>query len=455
MGPESDTTRPDAMRPRTAIGRVLGRAAQWRGGTIVRFAVSSAALLVLVVAIGAVALRHLATDEALADARSVTVAFSRGMLRNAITPRVLHGDREAMAALDRRVHQTVLGHPIVRLKVWSPTGRIVYSDAHELIGRRFGLPADLRAAMTDGAVHAEVSDLSRPENRLERGQGKLVEVYLPLRVASGEIVMVEAYHPAERIDAASHRVWRTFLPMLVALLAALAAVQLPLVWAQSRRQRADARAREELALHAERMLQSERGRIAKELHTGIVQDLAGAAYAMHAAAAVPDDAPAAEFRRALKQGAEVCRTSMTRMRSLLVDLSAPADDSQDLEAAIDALAAPLRANGAQVSVAVTLHRPLDGDSALLVHRAAREIVLAVRGVRDVTDVTIELRERDGHLVLTVEHDGSGDTLSARLSGAESHRGGLAARLRERGGSLTVHPRPGAGARIEAALPGTA
>src|SRR4051812_39310872 len=245
-------------------------------GPIVQFALSSVALLVLVAAIGAVTLRHLSTGEALRDARSVTVAFSRGMLRNAVTPGVLHGDKAALAALDVRVHQTVLGHPIVRVKVWSPGGRIIYSDARGLIGRRFPLPADLRRSMADDAVRADVSDLSGPENRFERGRGRLVEVYLPLRLATGQLVMVEAYHPAEAIEAASRRTWGTFLPMLLGLLVALAAVQLPLVWAQSRRARAEARQREELARDAERALQAERGRIATELHHGIVQDLAGA-----------------------------------------------------------------------------------------------------------------------------------------------------------------------------------
>ena len=147
-------------------------------------------------------------------------------------------------------------------------------------------------------MRADVSDLSRPENRLERGDGRLVEVYLPLRLASGRLVLVEAYHPAGQIDAASHRIWRTFLPMLLGLLLALAAAQLPLVWSQARRARADARDREELAREAEHALQAERGRIATELHEGIVQDLAGAAYELHAAATLPAAPAGGPSRRA-------------------------------------------------------------------------------------------------------------------------------------------------------------
>ena len=252
------TTRTDTAGPAGGVSRPLRRAARgWRevvlarvrgrgrrgrrGGSrktpVAQFALSSIALLVLVAAIGAVALKHLATGEALSDARSVTVAFSRSVLRQQVTPAAINGDPRALAALDHAVHENVLGRPIVRVKVWTPEGRIVYSDAHQLIGKRFPLPEDLHEALADNAVRADLSDLSRPENRYERGRGRLVEVYLPLRLAGGRLVMVEAYHPAQAIDAASRRIWHTFLPMLLGLLLALAAAQLPLVWSHARRSR--------------------------------------------------------------------------------------------------------------------------------------------------------------------------------------------------------------------------
>ena len=64
---------------------------------LTQFALSSLALLILVAAIGAVTLKHLATNEALSDARSVTVAFSHGVLRREVTPGVLRGDPAALA----------------------------------------------------------------------------------------------------------------------------------------------------------------------------------------------------------------------------------------------------------------------------------------------------------------------------------------------------------------------
>jgi len=426
-----------------------------RHAALTQFALSSLALLVLVAAIGAVTLKHLATNEALSDARSVTVAVSQGVLRREVTPGVLRGDPAALAELDRTVHETVLGNPIVRVKVWTPEGRIAYSDAHALIGRRFPLPQDLRAALADDAVRADVSDLSRPENRLERGNGRLVEVYLPLRLASGRLVLVEAYHPAGQIDAASHRIWRTFLPMLLGLLLALAAAQLPLVWSQSRGARADARDREELAREAERALQAERGRIATELHEGVVQDLAGAAYELHAAATLPA-ASEEDLRRALGRGAEVSRGAMTRMRELLVDLRSEEHRVQDLQSAVEAVARPLRDAGIEVIVGIAVNRPLPGDTALLLHRAAREILLDVRRRRDVSLVTLKLADRGSHVTLTVDHNtvagaARADDEYAR-PGRRRRLDSLAAALEADGGGLLVDEIPGVGARYEATLP---
>jgi two-component system NarL family sensor kinase len=413
-----------------------------------QFVLSSVALLAVVGTIGAVALRHVATGEALVDARAVTVAFSRGVLAHQVTPAALRGDPAALDRLDREVRERILGHPIVRLKIWSPNGRIVYSDATALIGHRFPLPEDLREALADDAVRADVSDLSRPENRFERGGRRLVEVYMPLRLASGDQVIVEAYHPAGRIDASSRRIWRTLLPVLFGLLLALAAAQLPLAWSHTRRARAHAREREHLAREAEHALQLERRRIATELHDGIVQDLAGAAYELHAAANLPDGASEGDLRAALGRGAGVCRSSMTRMRELLVDLRAVEQRVQDLRGAIDALARPLRDRGVEVAVDVALDRALPGDSALLVHRAAREILLEVRRQPTVRTVRVALHDGGCELTLTVEHDG------AAGDGDEPLRlDALARSLAARGGALRIQRGAGPGTRaVTATVP---
>ena len=84
---------------------------------------------------------------------------------------------------------------------------------------------------------------------------------------------------------------------------------------------------------------------------------------------------------------------MTRMRELLVDLRSEEHRVQDLQSAVEAVARPLRDAGIEVIVGIAVNRPLPGDTALLVHRAAREILLDVRRRRDVSLVTLKLEDR--------------------------------------------------------------
>ncbi|MEA2316754.1 MAG: two-component system, NarL family, sensor kinase [Solirubrobacteraceae bacterium] len=420
---------------------------------LAQFMLSSAAVLVVVATIGAVVLRHVATAEAVQDARSVTVAFGHGVLRHQITAGVLSGDPQAVAALDRAVRERVLGEPIVRLKVWTPEGRIVYSDAPALMGRTFSLPDDIRASLRDNVVRAEVSDLSAPENRLERGTKRLVEVYLPLTVAGGRRVLVEAYHPADSIDAGSRRIWRTFLPLLVALLVALAAAQMPLAWLHTRRGRAEARERARMARETESALRMERGRIATELHDGVVQDLAGVAFALQAAASgLPgDSAPDGDLRRVLHRSADICRGSMTRLRELLVDLRAADDRVQDIGAAVEELAAAMRRRGVTVLTDVQLERALPHATAEMVHRAARESLRDAGRRQGVGAVTIAIQADPGCVTIQVEDDapraghGDGGTSDGAL-------GALARSLAARGGSLCVDAPSPTRTRMTAAVP---
>ena len=422
---------------------------------IAQFALSSLALLIVVATAGAFALRHVATGEALRDARELTVAISEAAIRDRITPGVLNGEPAAVASLDRAVRDRVLGDSILRIKVWTPAGEVVYSDARELIGQRFALPADLREALADDAVRAEVSDLSRSENRLERGGGRrLVEVYVPLTLAGGERVLVEAYHPADSIDDASDRIWQTFLPVLLALLVALAIAQLPLARFLARRVRSEEQERERLTRHAEDALQRERLRIAAELHDGVVQDLAGVAYELQGAAdrLGPDDRRVGDV---LRRGSGVCRSSMRALRSLLVDLYPSDLEQQGMAPAIEGLARPLRDHGVDVAVHVALDEPLSNDAAELVYRAVQETLRNIDSHAGARHVRLSLFDADGDVVLLVEDDGRG---MADATLTESHAAGhMGLALLEdgataRGGSLTIESELGSGTRVRLSLP---
>jgi signal transduction histidine kinase len=423
---------------------------------LIQFAVCSIALLVVAGTIGAVVLRHVATNEALRDARTLTVALSRAVIRDRMTPAVLGGDRAALASLDRVMRERVLGDPIIRIKIWTPDGRIVYSDASALIGRRFALPGDLREALEAGAAAAAVSDLSRPENRLERSRGRLVEVYLPLRGPGGDQVLVEAYHPARNIASAGHRIWRSLLPVLLAVLAALAVAQMPLAWFLARRVRAEERERERLARRADHALEAERHRIAAELHDGVVQDLAGVAYELQAAAdRAPTTAVGGELAHTLRRGAGVCRGSMRALRALLLDLYPSERRAHGLDDAVEQLAKPLRERGVHVAVDIGVEGTLPTPTAEILYRAAQEALRNVERHAAARTAIVALTEDVGDVTLVIEDDGrgmTGDNLREQHAAGHMGLALLADGVAARGGSLSIESEPGAGTRVTVSLP---
>ena len=65
-------------------------------------------------------------------------------------------------------------------------------------------------------------------------------------------------------------------------------VQIPAAWSLARRLRRGQRQRETLLQHAVDASDTERRRIARDLHDGVVQDLAGVSFALAAAARAPE-----------------------------------------------------------------------------------------------------------------------------------------------------------------------
>ena len=226
--------------------------------------------------------------------------------------------------LDQVIRERVVYGPTVRVKVWTPEGRILYSDAKGLIGERYSLRPDLRAALRDGTTHAEVTEHSRPENRFERGKGKLVEVYMPHTTKGGKRVVIETYRRAGSIDAESRNLLGAFLPIVLALLVALGLAQLPIGLFLARRVRRQERDRQQITRRTDAALEAERLRIAADLHDGVVQDLAGTAYELQAVGdrlpADPLAEPGGDLRATLLRGAQACRDSVRALRVLLFEL---------------------------------------------------------------------------------------------------------------------------------------
>src|SRR5690349_4702532 len=253
-----------------------------RHDPVAQFAVAGLVAMILIGIATAAVSRHTGTSEAVRDAKEVTAFAGRGIVEPNLTRGVLRGDPAALRRFDALVHRRVLRDGIVRVKLWTRGGRIVYSDEPRLIGARYALGDDeLRSAR----VEADVSDLSAPENRFERSYDKLLEVYLPIRAPGGRWLLFEAYQRYSAVSANGWRLWLAFIPALLGGLLLLQLVNLPLARSLARRLREGRQEREALLEHALDASQTERRLIAADLHDGVVQDLLGVSYSLAASAA--------------------------------------------------------------------------------------------------------------------------------------------------------------------------
>ena len=262
------------------------------GGGAVRFAKNpvvqflAAGLLVLVVVvIGTVQLSSRAADEeALNDAQATTELLARSVAQPAIPRGLAAGNSGAVDRFDRTVLRRLLVGEVRRSNIWNAQGGIVYSDETRLIGDRFPLGPEELDVLRNGGTDAEISDLSEPENRFEPAGQSLVEVYTRVRSPEGEPLLFEAYYSATDIARRREQVYDSFQPIALGGLLVLVAVTTPLLWALTRRLDRTGRDRARLLERAADASESERRRIARDLHDGVVQDLAGTAFALSATA---------------------------------------------------------------------------------------------------------------------------------------------------------------------------
>ncbi len=422
---------------------------RWLKNPVVQFLATGLVTLVVVLVATSALSRSAADEEAIADARSLTWVLGTSVAQPAIPRGLVTGDAAAIDKLDRTALDRLLVGDVLRIKIWAADGTVLYSDQTELIGAVYPLDEDELEVMDEGGTDAELSDLRKPENRFERELGRdLLEVYTRIESPEGEPLLFEAYLGVDQIRESRAQVLDRFLPITIGSLLALVALSTPLVWLLSRRITRAAHERERLLEAAVRASDRERLRIARDLHDGVVQDLAGSSMALSTLAARTDGADGEE----LESVGRSLRVSMRALRSLLVEIYPPDLHTAGIAAALDDLVAPLVATGVVVDVDVSGDEGAPGSAVALLWRVAQESVRNVARHAGATRMSVTVHRDGDSLVLEVVDDGSGfDPSSAP---GNDHFGLRAAEslVREHGGSLEVESAPGSGTMVRVEVP---
>jgi signal transduction histidine kinase len=436
-----------SRRPPT-VGRVVGR-----------FVVANLVGVVLLLAGSVWASQQAAEEEALTGARHTTDLIATILDEPNVDDALLSGDPQAIARLDAALTGRLTAADVMRVKIWAADGRIVYSDEPRLIGARYPLSADDQEALEDGVTRAELSDLSRPENRYERSAEEVLEVYRLIRTPAGTPLLFETYSSYQQATAREMDIWSRFASISVSVLVLLLLLQVPLARRMVVQLRATQRERELLQARALDTSTEERRRIAGSLHDGIVQDVSASALLVGGAAErlrqAPDGGPAEEVAGVLGQASTALRESVGSLRSLLVEIYPPNLQRAGLASALADLAARLRPRGIDVRIDVpgTLDVPV--ETATLLFRVAQETLLNVAKHAAASRVEVTIGELPDRYRLEIADDGVGFDLDAvRRRPRQGHLGlSVLTDLAAAGGAdLAVRTAPGRGTTLRLEVP---
>jgi signal transduction histidine kinase len=223
----------------------------------------------------------------------------------------------------------------------------------------------------------------------------------------------------------------------------LALIQLPLAWWLAKRVQRGQDERERLLHRAIEASDVERRRIARDLHDGVVQDLAAVSFSLSASA---EGAPP-PYDAELREAAAETRHGIGQLRTLLVEIYPPELQRAGLEAALTDVLANASARGLETSLEVDPEAHLDGDTQAIFFRVAQEGLRNAIKHAGAKHVRVAVDSNGDRARLVVEDDGRGFDPAA--AGEDGHFGlrGLEDLVREAGGRLQVVSAPGEGARL--------
>ena len=314
-------------------------------------------------------------------------------------------DPQAVANLDAAVRFRLLGGETVRVKLWSPEGEILYSDATELIGQRFQVDPEADDALT-GRSSIVVDELDGPENASERGFARpLLEFYMPV-VVEGEVVAAfEIYELstsfASSLSEIRADVWTAVGVGLAALLIAFGSLVVRYAHSLLKR-RAEAEA---LAAQVLTAADEERRRIVSALHDDIGQPLYRIQYGLEGCLPQLGQSPVSdELRRLVALVAQID----TSLRSELRVLHSGLVEGDDLQDALRRLGRATRDEG-KLEVRVTGDQVtgVSGVVATALFRATQEAVINARKHAQASLITINLTGSPGYAKVTIEDNGRG------------------------------------------------
>lgn len=412
-----------------------------------RFLFAGIIAMIVVAVPAALWVRELSERNALDNAIQHAQRLADYSVGPLLSDAVIAGDAGSSRRLDERLAPRISDGSIVRIKVWSPQGRIVYSDLPSLIGQEFALPEWTPELLAGGKGRANLAVHDDPGDENETAAGELVEVYVRAASVSGDPLIFEAYFNDDAVRDEQDALIVGLIPAFLLSLGALQLVQLIPAVQLARRIQGHQTTKRRLLQHAIDASDLERQRIARDLHDEVIQDLAGLSYALEA----EERHSTAENRALFGQAKAILQKNVRTLRTMTTELYPPDLAALGLPAALTRLAAPLMEHGIEVKLHIPPECDLDRDRAAMFYRVAREVIAntAKHSKAGVLELTL-LQDQD-RTILLIHDDGCGFDLTK--DAPENHHGLRIMRdtIQVAGGSLEVRSSMGGGTSVMATL----
>lgn len=356
------------------------------------------------------------------------------------------GDTDAHVAFDEEVRLRLLGGETVRVKVWSPDGVILYSDAETLVGQAFELTTSASEALA-GIPSYNSSDLSDPAHAIDREHGALIEYFIPIKAPDGTVLgAFEVEQQADSLDQTLGHIRRGVRASIGVGLGALTVFMASLTLAGARVANRRRRHAEDLLGQVLGAREEERHQVVGMLHDDIGQALYRLHYRLEGTRSKVGDPDVVEEE--LANLAELVSEIDGTLRSELRLLHR--NEVEDV-GVLAAFAELVESNATETELDIDLDIDLDTETSSVVggalFSAAEEGLINVRKHAGAKSVRVRLWSDPTRANLEIVDDGSGTTGGEGI-GLATTRG----RLDALGGGLSVKRRRSGGTSLRAWVP---
>lgn len=419
---------------------------------LIRFVVLSFVTLLILGAVTVLVSRYLAREEAFRDARSRSEAIARSVAAPLVDSAVRGRESNAMQDLDVAMRNRIRFGSISHIVLWDTDGRVLWSDDRQVVGEQFDLMPELRELARDGGTLLKEPDDRQPHPGRDEDEDELLEIYVGAIDAEGEPFLFEAYLEPTRIDEDYRAVLVVLLPLSLVMLLLLQLATLPLAVSLARRiDRANAH-RSSILKRSLESWHEERHLLAQELHDGVIQDLAGMSYALHAVIdQLPEGARADPARAAGNVMNDTLARSLTALRAVMLDLAPGEVDGPSVVSVLTSLCQRMSTLGLDVTLSVDPDLDVGESAGGLIYRVVREGLRNAEKHAAAKTLLVSVGRRGDVVEILVSDDGRG------MSSTPAEKGHVGLRLlghmvRDVGGTLALSNDPQGGASLRVEVP---